>query len=78
MGCAYFNNKKIKIRSMSSFKRETKKNLKIKKDEDSKNQISSFADFQYDGNSNSSYSSSEKQSEILFNGIVEKNELIFV
>ena len=77
MGCAYFNNRKIKVRSMNSFKRETKKNLRIENDKDSKNKIFSFADFEYDENSNSSYSSSEKQSKILINGIIDKNELIF-
>ena len=77
MGCVHFNTKNIIVNSIESFKRETEKKLKTINVEDYKNKIFTFADYQYEENSNSLYSN-EKQSKIFFNGSIEKNEIIFV
>ena len=75
MGCV-IKNTKIKVKSINSFKNETKKNTKKDENEDISDKVFSFSGFTFD-NSKDSHSA-ERQSQILNNGRIEDNELIFL
>ena len=68
----------IKVKSIKSFKKVIKKNIKNKKEnesEDLDNKILSFSDFTIDTDDSNSFN---EQSQIKIDAHIENNELIFV
>ena len=76
MGCIS-SNPVIKIKSIETFKKKIKKNIKQNESEDLADKILNFSGLII-GNSNTSNNSKGKQSQILIEAKIENNELIFL
>ena len=76
MGCIS-SNPIIKIKSIETFKKKIKKNIKQNESEDLADKILNFSGLII-GNSNTSNNSEGKQSQILIEVKIENNELIFL
>ena len=74
MGCIN-TNPVIKVKSVKSFKKKVKIDLKQDESEDLADKIFSFSDFTIEETDDSN--SVDKQSQISINARVENNELIF-
>ena len=66
----------IKVKSIKSFKKEVKKEMKLNESEDLENKVFSFSDFTVDDTEASN--SINEQSQIFINAQIEKNELVFL
>ena len=75
MGCIN-NGPVIKVKSVRSFKKKVKKDIKQDESEDFADKIFGFSDFTIEETDNSN--SVDKQSQISINARVENNELIFL
>ena len=75
MGCINTNTV-IRVKSVKSFKKKIKADLKQDESEDLADKIFSFSDFTIEETDDSN--SVDKQSQISINARVENNELIFI